>query len=451
MKKRVLSILLTLCLIVPMIAGTVTQASAAQLVNMTVRGTCDYTEAYQVLKKVNKERAAAGLSALTMDEDLLACAMQRAAEVAVYFSHTRPDGSSCFTVLPQKHLSYCGENIAAGQPSADGVMTDWMNSEGHRENILTKGYKSIGIGCFYQNDGTISWVQLFSGTAAVKITKSGEKTQSIKVKALDDALQVYYDECRVYAGETTYAPLYNVNTEWGYLVTKVRPQWDKAVSKDPSIATVTRNGAITGVKAGETKVTFYLAGESLTIPVTVKKLSKPVITSVANTKNGITVKWDKVKGATGYVVQRKVGSNGEWEKVKTIDSGSTTSCTNTKVDNGKLYQYRVYATIGSGKSNASTAKTMYRLTRPTLSDGTKNIATKKIVVKWNKNTKATGYQVKFVVGSTTKKVKTTNLSKTLSSLTKGSTYKVSVRSYKTVSGNTYYSAYSPYKSVKVAK
>ncbi len=94
------------------------------------------------------------------------------------------------------------------------------------------------------------------------------------------------------------------------------------------------------------------------------------------------------------------------------------------------------------------------LAKPVLTSGTKNIATRKIVVKWYKNSTCTGYQVKYVTGSTTKTVKVSGkstLSKTLSSLKKGRTYKVYVRCYKTVGSKTYYSPYSAYKSVKVAK
>ena len=120
------------------------------------KGTDKYSEAYKVLKIVNKERKSKGLSELKMDKDLLDVAMQRAAEVALYFSHTRPDGSSCFSATDKMEA----ENIAGGQSSAAAVMTSWMNSAGHRANILTSYFKTIGIGCFTQG-GTVFWVQCF--------------------------------------------------------------------------------------------------------------------------------------------------------------------------------------------------------------------------------------------------------------------------------------------------
>ncbi len=186
--------------------------------------------------------------------------------------------------------------------------------------------------------------------------------------------------------------------------------------------------------------------------VAMRKLAQAKITSVTNVKSGITIKWGKITGANAYQVWRKIGS-GEWKCIKTT---TATSYTHTGLDNGSKCQYKVRAVAKlSGevvnRGAFSTIKIMYRLTRPTLSSGTKNIATKSIVVKWNKNANATGYQVKVGTADavTVKGAKT--VSKTVSKLKKGSTYKVKVRSYKKVNGKTYYSAWSAVKSVKVTK
>lgn len=122
----------------------------------------DTTLAMQVLSLVNAERAKYGLSALTYDSTLGRAADIRAIEIKSLFSHTRPDGRSCFTVLDEVGYSYrkAGENIAYGQRSAEEVMTAWMNSEGHRANILGD-YTYIGIGV-YESGGTIYWSQFFA-------------------------------------------------------------------------------------------------------------------------------------------------------------------------------------------------------------------------------------------------------------------------------------------------
>jgi uncharacterized protein YkwD len=80
------------------------------------------------------------------------------------FSHTRPDGTTCFTALKQFGVSYstAGENIAYGQPDAQSVVTGWMNSAGHRANILNGSFKQTGIGV-YKVNGTYYWTQEFIG------------------------------------------------------------------------------------------------------------------------------------------------------------------------------------------------------------------------------------------------------------------------------------------------
>ena len=123
---------------------------------LTVDVSRDYENAYAVLKIVNEERTKEGLAPVMMNESLLETAMQRAGEIAVLFSHTRPDGSSCFDL----NTLMSGENIAYGDITPEKVMNSWMNSEGHRANILTGGYTTIGIGCAYVNGGYY-WVQCF--------------------------------------------------------------------------------------------------------------------------------------------------------------------------------------------------------------------------------------------------------------------------------------------------
>lgn len=116
----------------------------------------------RVIDLVNAQREANGLGALSTTSTLQKMANARAAELVQAFSHTRPNGSSCFTVFEEYGVAYwtVGENIAAGQRTADVVMNSWMNSSGHRANILNGDFTHIGVGR-YESDGTIYWVQLF--------------------------------------------------------------------------------------------------------------------------------------------------------------------------------------------------------------------------------------------------------------------------------------------------
>lgn len=117
----------------------------------------------EVLRLVNVERAKAGLPALTTNSTLTAAANKRAQETKQSFSHTRPDGSSCFTVLAEYGISYrtAGENIAYGQRTPQEVVNGWMNSPGHRANILKSSFGKVGIGV-YESNGVIYWSQLFT-------------------------------------------------------------------------------------------------------------------------------------------------------------------------------------------------------------------------------------------------------------------------------------------------
>lgn len=117
----------------------------------------------QVVELVNMERAKIGLPALTMSQDLNNAAQIRAVETVQSFSHTRPDGSSFSSVLKENGISFrgAGENIAWGQRTPEAVVNAWMNSEGHRANILNKNFTSIGVG-YYLNGSTPYWAQLFT-------------------------------------------------------------------------------------------------------------------------------------------------------------------------------------------------------------------------------------------------------------------------------------------------
>ncbi len=118
----------------------------------------------RIVELVNEERAKAGLNALTLKVDVTAAAQVRAKESEILFSHTRPDGTSFVTALKEAGVSYrgAGENIAWGQKSPEEVMRGWMNSAGHRANILNEKFTTIGVG-YYQNAAGVNyWSQLFT-------------------------------------------------------------------------------------------------------------------------------------------------------------------------------------------------------------------------------------------------------------------------------------------------
>ncbi|MGA4517389.1 CAP domain-containing protein [Solibacillus silvestris] len=121
-----------------------------------------------VLQLVNKERKANGLNELTQSTKLISLAEMKSKDMAEknYFSHTSPTYGTPFEMLQKYGVSYrsAGENIAAGQKTAEEVMKAWMNSSGHRANILNPSYTQIGIGYYAGGSYRTYWTQLFTGS-----------------------------------------------------------------------------------------------------------------------------------------------------------------------------------------------------------------------------------------------------------------------------------------------
>lgn len=119
----------------------------------------------EVFSLVNKVRAENGLSALTWADDLANVARAHSRDMInrSFFSHTNPDGQSPFDRLRNNGINYktAAENIAYGQKTAEAVMNGWMNSSGHRANILNKNVKELGVGAVKNQNGTIYWTQVF--------------------------------------------------------------------------------------------------------------------------------------------------------------------------------------------------------------------------------------------------------------------------------------------------
>lgn len=121
----------------------------------------------QVIQLTNQQRAKHGLPALTADWELSRVARYKSVDMRDknYFSHTSPTYGSPFTMMKNFGINYrtAAENIAAGQKTAQEVVNAWMNSPGHRANILKKDITHIGVG--YASGGSYGhyWTQMFIG------------------------------------------------------------------------------------------------------------------------------------------------------------------------------------------------------------------------------------------------------------------------------------------------
>ena len=178
-------------------------------------------EEWEIIRITNVERNKIGRHLLTMIEPLQQACNIREVELAESFSHTRPNGKNPFSAIENFQYSTGGENIYRCDSrtmavSGERAMTSWMNSDGHRENLLKPGYTYIGTGT-YDNEVTGTALQLFAGVPyyITSIVTASGKTNYID----EDEMQKDYLICSTENGLTSYVPLdisYMTKTDMGY-------------------------------------------------------------------------------------------------------------------------------------------------------------------------------------------------------------------------------------------
>jgi hypothetical protein len=308
-----------------------------------------------VLRLVNGERAKAGLGALRMSADLLETAKLRSAEITVYFSHTRPSGERPWSAGPGDGPSLMGENIAYGYGSAAAVMDGWMNSPGHRANILNSGFTEVGIGCALASDGRLYWVQFFGDrTATAAAGGAGSADEKFSFAADSDYVaRITFDS----RGGSSVAPKYvgrdpaGSKVSYGSLPTPKRARYGFL-----GWYTAAKGGAVVGPSTRlDGNATVYAHWE-LNAPGA-NKISK-----VTKGKRSFTVKWTKAKGAEKYQLGYRLKGAKKW-KLRTY-SGSKRKAVVKGLKSKRSYQVRVraYRTAGGDKvyakwSKAKTVKT----------------------------------------------------------------------------------------------
>ena len=294
---------------------------------------------WEVLKIVNKERLSQGLEAVSMFEKIQDASGVRAQEVATTFSHTRPDGTGCFTALKDSGVDYfcAGENIAAGYQDAASVMEGWMNSPGHRSNILGGSYTHIGIG--YDTGGFYgkNWVQMFVGTCDVQSVTLNETAAA------------------------TYAEGTSVDQMGRYLTVKCNVHGTGYVPVIDQMCT-----GYNSKKTGEQTVLVNFCGQQVQMPVTIGS-SEPVVVKApekvkklkvkAKSRKAVKLTWAK-READGYEVWMATSAKGNYKKVKTIKAAATTTCKVKKLKSKKKYYFKVraYKNTEDGKIFGSFSK-----------------------------------------------------------------------------------------------
>ena len=328
-------------------------ASATGTLNIS--GTQNYTYASQVITLLNEQRVNNGLSPLTADSTLTAAAMQRAAETVIYFSHTRPDGSRCFTAFDG---AWRGENIAAGQADPDEVITGWMNSTGHRKNILEANYTSVGVGCFNYK-GINFWVQCFSDITADGSVRTGTASATAAVSASTDYINMsgkLAENTFSSAGETTIFTVSNNNVGWTYITATVDSS-SFNYSSSSSAAKVDPTGNVTVAGGGTAIITAATKKGSLSVSDTLTSTAPsltPSITSITAGSGKVDLSWSSVSGAANYAVYYT--ANGKW-----YNAGTTTALkmTVSGLTGGTRYGFAVKAYLNGAWTSVSSSDIVY--------------------------------------------------------------------------------------------
>ena len=322
---------------------------------------------------------ATGLAPLTYDYDLEKIAMQRAAELAVKFDHTRPDGEDCFSAYDEyDNLYEDGENIAMGQETAEDAFIAWQENglpyalQGHRRLMLSDYGNAIGIGCVVAN-GTYYCAMEIADADVPNTTATAANNGAVNVRVHVNQNQVAiksvtgrFSRTRIEVGETIGAPYAEVlfypdpdfkDPGWEFVTTGYI--WNVSwASADNSIATVNGNtirGQSKGIAAFYANVLGVTAtariGVGMDLPFV--NLPKVKLTKVKAGKKSMTVKWKKIskknrkkikKVQIEYSTDRYFNTD-----VKTVNVSSKKKSKKIKrLQKGQYYYVRIRAYTKSG-------------------------------------------------------------------------------------------------------
>ena len=445
-------------------------------VNATV--TEHYQKAFDMLDLVNAERRKYGVQELVMDSGLLETAMQRATECVIYNSHTRPNGFDCNSADGR----IMGENITRYGGTPQEALESWMNSPGHRANILMARYTSMGVGCVYAN-GSYYWLQCFGTDTPTQANRSSysDRVNTRKVQVKRDK-EYYTAEIGYFFQELTAGETKDIYVFWKS--GKLQNTGAIFESSDPSICEIKDNKVI-AKKPGTVTITMYFeeyreAAVTDTFTVVEKQPDqKPGQSNSGYWNWDDEEEWendnsridsnksDSAQNDSGYVANGyrvTYYPNGGQDSVmtKTVKKKAKIGSLTKAKRKGYLFAGWYTASKKGKKVSASTKVTgnikLYAhwtkvkvakvsLKKPVSKKGGK------VTVSWKKVSGAKGYQILY---ADTAKMKGANsvivkkTSTTLKNLQKGKKCYIKVRAYKTDSaGKKVFGAYSSTKKILI--
>lgn len=263
------------------IVVTYGQSEARTMLDMINGFRTSETEAW-AYNESGEKVAYNGLNTLSYDYELERIAMKRAEEIALSYSHTRPNGTLCFTLYNQPYGNM-GENIAAGYTSAASVFVGWRedncdyNGQGHRRNMLKDKFKAVGIG-HVKYMGVDYWVQEFSSEISNPTDPGANDQTAVANVEVDDsyigAMKATETSISLKKGETKDLSDLKIalviREYWGMYADSCVTSADYSVSVADTSVAVYDNGKLTGVSEGKTTLTLSAFGKSCDLQVNVK-------------------------------------------------------------------------------------------------------------------------------------------------------------------------------------
>jgi hypothetical protein len=183
----------------------------------------------KILELVNLERAEYGLSELQWSDDAYEAAKIRAREILTNFSHTRPNAEYFNTALDELNISYAyaAENIAFGYTTPESVVKAWMDSAGHRANILNENLTYLGVAFLTDNSGSYAWVQEFYTAPGGQTQNSVAAQSQTTPAAQSNPSEPIERNCFQYASNCIYALDWEQGESAYVIATKYQPsEWD---------------------------------------------------------------------------------------------------------------------------------------------------------------------------------------------------------------------------------
>ena len=266
--------------------------------DIKVNGTQKYTDAYKVFDLTNAQRKNAGLTELKLDKNLMDIAMQRAYEISVYYAHRRPEVYRGFALGAPDYdarifmedtlyrmglygeITFSAENIAKGYTSSEDVVKGWMNSSGHKANILGD-YTTIGVGAVKTDYGYF-WVQIFGTDTYTKEETRSDKTETRLIPVSSGSyinsfdpdkgllIELYNGTNKVDVGDTEKIKIIS-NFYYNNATTYIDPSSFTWSSSNNKILKVDENGNVTGISPGTANVILKMSdGNTISYEVTVE-------------------------------------------------------------------------------------------------------------------------------------------------------------------------------------